>query len=93
MLLDLLAWRELVMPRPEILYWRTAGGVEGDVWTIPGQLSAFHGPFAGGGALPLEAQRMGLEAYACDLNPVAVLMNKAMIEIPTLFVGQPPVNP
>jgi putative DNA methylase len=36
---------------------------------------------------------MGLEAYACDLNPVAVLMNKAMIEIPPLFVGQPPVNP
>ncbi|MBU6303595.1 MAG: DNA adenine methylase, partial [Verrucomicrobia bacterium] len=46
------------------------------------KLPAFHDPFAGGGALPLEAQRLGLEAYASDLNPVAVLINKAMIEIP-----------
>ena len=43
------------------------------------KLPAFHDPFAGGGALPLEAQRLGLEAYASDLNPVAVLINKAMI--------------
>ena len=57
------------------------------------KLPAFHDPFAGGGALPLEAQRLGLEAYASDLNPVAVLINKAMIEIPPKFVGQPPVNP
>jgi putative DNA methylase len=56
-------------------------------------LPAFHDPFAGGGALPLEAQRLGLEAYASDLNPVAVLINKAMIEIPPRFAGQPPVNP
>jgi len=50
-------------------------------------------PFAGGGSIPLEAQRLGLEAYASDLNPVAVLINKALIEIPPKFAGQPPVNP
>jgi len=54
------------------------------------KLPAFHDPFAGGGALPLEA--LGLEAYASDLNPVAVLINKAMIEIPPKFAGKPPVN-
>ncbi len=59
----------------------------------PDRLPAFHDPFAGGGALPLEAQRLGLESYASDLNPVAVLINKAMIEIPPKFAGQPPVNP
>ena len=59
----------------------------------PEKLPAFHDPFAGGGALPLEAQRLGLESYASDLNPVAVLINKAMIEIPPKFAGQPPVNP
>lgn len=57
------------------------------------KLPAFHDPFAGGGALPLEAQRLGLESYASDLNPVAVLINKAMIEIPPKFIGQAPVNP
>jgi putative DNA methylase len=56
-------------------------------------LPAFHDPFAGGGAIPLEAQRLGLESYASDLNPVAVLINKAMIEIPPKFAGKPPVNP
>lgn len=56
------------------------------------KLPAFHDPFAGGGALPLEAQRLGLEAYASDLNPVAVLICKAMIEIPPKFAGRPPVN-
>lgn len=50
-------------------------------------------PFAGGGAIPLEAQRLGLETHAHDLNPVAVMINKAMIEIPPKFAGQPPVNP
>lgn len=59
----------------------------------PEQLPAFHDPFAGGGAIPLEAQRLGLEAHASDLNPVAVLINKAMIEIPPKFAGQPPVGP
>jgi len=57
------------------------------------KLPAFHDPFAGGGALPLEAQRLGLESYASDLNPVAVLICKAMIEIPPKFAGMPPVNP
>jgi len=57
------------------------------------KLPAFHDPFAGGGALPLEAQRLGLEAYASDLNPVAVLINKAMIEIPPKFAAKHPVNP
>ena len=50
-------------------------------------------PFAGGGAIPLEAQRLGLKALAGDLNPVAVLINKAMIEIPPRFAGMVPVNP
>jgi putative DNA methylase len=59
----------------------------------PEKLPGFHDPFAGGGALPLEAQRLGLEAFASDLNPVAVLINKAMIEIPPKFAGMPPVNP
>jgi putative DNA methylase len=57
------------------------------------KLPAFHDPFAGGGSLPLEAQRLGLESYASDLNPVAVLINKAMIEIPPRFANKPPVNP
>ena len=59
----------------------------------PEKLPPFHDPFAGGGALPLEAQRLGLEAYASDLNPVAVMINKAMIEIPPRFAGMPPMNP
>src|SRR5262245_13116320 len=56
-------------------------------------LPAFHDPFAGGGALPLEAQRLGLKSYASDLNPVAVLLHTAMIEIPPKFAGCAPVNP
>jgi putative DNA methylase len=59
----------------------------------PETLPAFHDPFAGGGALPLEAQRLGLNSYASDLNPVAVLINKAMIEIPPKFAGRSPANP
>ena len=50
-------------------------------------------PFCGGGSIPLEAQRLGLRAYASDLNPVPVLINKALIEIPPKFAGRPPVNP
>jgi putative DNA methylase len=50
-------------------------------------------PFAGGGSIPLEAQRLGLRAYASDLNPVAVLINKALIEIPPKFADMPPVHP
>ncbi|WP_257288438.1 DUF1156 domain-containing protein, partial [Endozoicomonas sp. SESOKO2] len=59
----------------------------------PEKLPAFHDPFAGGGAIPLEAQRLGMESYASDLNPVAVMINKAMIEIPPKFSGQTPVGP
>ena len=50
-------------------------------------------PFAGGGSIPLEAQRLGLKAVASDLNPVAVLINKALIELPPKFKNRPPVNP
>lgn len=50
-------------------------------------------PFAGGGAIPLEAQRLGLKVHAHDLNPVAVMINKAMIEIPPRFAGNAPINP
>lgn len=50
-------------------------------------------PFAGGGSIPLEGQRLGLKVHAHDLNPVAVMINKAMIEIPPKFAGKPPVNP
>ncbi len=67
----------------------------------PEQVSAFlaeHAPpvldpFCGGGSIPLEAQRLGLRAYASDLNPVPVLITKALIEIPPKFAGLPPVNP
>lgn len=59
----------------------------------PDVLPAGHDPFAGGGAIPLEMQRLGLNAYASDLNPVAVMINKAMIELPPKCAGHPPVNP
>lgn len=58
----------------------------------PDKPPALHDPFAGGGAIPLEAQRLGVEVCASDLNPVAVLINKAMIEFPARFAGRPPVN-
>ena len=57
------------------------------------KIPVFHDPFAGGGALPLEAQRLGLSSFASDLNPVAVLINKALIEIPPIFSNRLPVNP
>lgn len=59
----------------------------------PEVLPPFHDPFSGGGALPLEAQRLGLHSYATDLNPVAVVINKAMIEIPPSFASKGPVGP
>jgi putative DNA methylase len=58
----------------------------------PEILPVLYDPFAGGGTIPLEAQRLGLKAYASDLNPVAVLINKAMIEIPPRFAGSLPVS-
>ena len=60
-----------------------------DRFNLPG----FHDPFSGGGAIPLEAQRLGLKSYAGDLNPVAILINKSMIEIPPRFSNSTPVNP
>lgn len=58
----------------------------------PENLPAFHDPFAGGGAIPMEAQRLGLESHASDLNPVAVMINKAMIELPRKVAGKNPVG-
>ncbi|RLS82194.1 MAG: DUF1156 domain-containing protein [Planctomycetota bacterium] len=58
----------------------------------PDKMPGLLDPFAGGGTIPLEAQRLGLDAYASDLNPVAVLINKAMIEIPPMFAGKPPIS-
>lgn len=58
-----------------------------------GKPPAILDPFAGGGSIPLEAQRLGLEAHASDINPIAVLINKALIEIPPKFAGRPPVFP
>jgi putative DNA methylase len=57
------------------------------------KMPGLHDPFAGGGTIPLEAQRLGLDAYASDLNPVAVLINRAIIEIPPTFSSKPPVHP
>jgi putative DNA methylase len=57
------------------------------------KLPVFQDPFAGSGAIPLEAQRLGMASYASDLNPVAVIINKAMIEIPPRFIGHSPVGP
>src|SRR4051812_45276004 len=59
----------------------------------PNRMPGLHDPFAGGGTIPLEAQRLGLESHASDLNPVAVLINKAMIEIPPKFAGRSAVHP
>jgi len=56
-------------------------------------LPAVLDPFCGGGSIPLEAQRLGLEAHAGDLNPVAVLITKALIELPARFADRPPVRP
>ncbi|PLC10920.1 hypothetical protein AUQ48_15905 [Kocuria flava] len=84
---DLVVWensndpRVLGRAREEIL--KSTGG------NLPSLLD----PFAGGGTIPLEAQRLGLKAHASDLNPVAVLINKALIEIPPKFRDQPPVYP
>ena len=64
-----------------------------EIFFNPDQLPEFHDPFAGGGAIPLEAQRLGLTSYASDLNPVAVLINKAMIELPPKYKGLPPIGP
>ena len=69
-----------------------------EAWTeilrsTDGNPPAIYDPFCGGGSIPLEAQRLGLEARASDLNPVAVLITKALIEIPPKFANRAPVNP
>lgn len=58
-----------------------------------GELPPVYDPFSGGGSIPLEAQRLGLPAYGSDLNPVAVMIGKAMIEIPPKFKDQRPIHP
>ncbi|OWJ81885.1 DUF1156 domain-containing protein [Haematobacter missouriensis] len=58
-----------------------------------GELPSVYDPFSGGGSIPLEAQRLGLPAYGSDLNPVAVMIGKAMIEIPPKFREMPPIHP
>ncbi len=58
-----------------------------------GHPPAIYDPFCGGGSIPLEAQRLGLEAHGSDLNPVAVLITKALIEIPPKFANRAPINP
>lgn len=59
----------------------------------PERMPPFLDPFSGGGSIPLEAQRLGLEAHGSDLNPVAVMIGKALIEIPPKFAGRAPVGP
>ena len=61
--------------------------------SCPEGLPVVHDPFSGGGTIPLEAQRLGLSAYGSDLNPVAVMIGKGMIEIPPLFRNAPPIHP
>lgn len=58
-----------------------------------GVVPSIYDPFSGGGSIPLEAQRLGLQAYGSDLNPVAVMIGKAMIEIPARFQDHSPVHP
>ena len=102
---DLVLWENTtndeVFERARAEIWRSWRRVCADNATHPRtrdlfdqqQLPAFCDPFAGSGSIPLSAQWLGLEAHASDLNPVAVLINKAMIEIPPKFAGQAPVNP
>lgn len=98
---DLVRWEnsnnEAVLERARAAIrqsWReTCAMNKGKTGFDPEKLPAFHDPFAGGGAIPLEAQRLGLESYASDLNPVAVMINKAMIEIPPKFADSRPVGP
>lgn len=86
-LTDLANWDNL---NDEVLWGRARDEI---MRSTGGKPPAIADPFAGGGAIPLEAQRLGLEAHASDLNPVAVLINRAMIEIPPKFAGLPPVHP
>jgi len=101
---DMVAWEsstkeDILEPAREEIWksWRRACADNSDHPQAaelfnPEKLPIFHDPFAGGGTLPLEAQRLGFKAYATDLNPVAVLINKATIEIPPQFDGRPPIS-
>ena len=84
---DLVKWEnstnEEVLERARAEIRRSCGGV----------LPPVYDPFSGGGSIPLEAQRLGLPAYGSDLNPVAVMIGKAMIEIPPKFKDQKPIHP
>jgi len=84
---DLVKWEnstnEEVLERARAEIRRSCGGV----------LPPIYDPFSGGGSIPLEAQRLGLPAYGSDLNPVAVMIGKAMIEIPPKFKDMPPIHP
>ncbi|MEP1934518.1 MAG: DUF1156 domain-containing protein [Hoeflea sp.] len=84
---DLVKWEnstnEEVLERARVEIRRSCGG----------KLPPVYDPFSGGGSIPLEAQRLGLPAYGSDLNPVAVMIGKAMIEIPPKFKDQSPVHP
>jgi putative DNA methylase len=84
---DLVKWEnstnEEVLARARVEIARSCGGV----------LPPVYDPFSGGGSIPLEAQRLGLPAYGSDLNPVAVMIGKAMIEIPPKFKDMPPIHP
>lgn len=88
---DLADWKNIKDARVMSDLLKTAG--ELIELSTGGNLPSVLDPFAGGGAIPLEAQRLGLKAYASDLNPVAVTINKALIEIPPKFTNKPPVNP
>ena len=84
---DVVKWEnstnEEVLERARVEIRRSCGGV----------LPPVYDPFSGGGSIPLEAQRLGLPAYGSDLNPVAVMIGKAMIEIPPKFKDMPPIHP
>ena len=84
---DLVKWEnstnEEVLKRARAEILRSCGG----------KLPPVYDPFSGGGSIPLEAQRLGLPAYGSDLNPVAVMIGKAMIEIPPKFKGMEPIHP
>ena len=98
---DLVKWentnnREILAKAKRTIWqsWReTCEMNKGKPGFDPDRLPPFHDPFAGGGGIPLEAQRLGLESYASDLNPVAVIINKAMIDIPPKFADRAPVGP
>ena len=57
-----------------------------------GSLPPFIDPFAGSGAIPLEALRLGMSAHASDLNPLAVTIQHMLVEWPQKFANKPAVH-